>query len=846
MGIALEQPLYLLALPVLFLVAWLGYRNRSEYLTNWKTGCLVGAGICISIAASAPTVTIPGSPEHRVLLVDVSDSSNLTNEEVQTSFETWTQDLDASDRFSVLLFANESEWLAKRLNPAASVELNQIADVRERLDGSASNPADALNTTLATQRTKEQLVPVLISDGQFTEQQREQVESIADRRGISIHTKLSRTRTWPDVWIEQVRSPSYVDPGTSFELQVRLRSTGSYNGEIRVSRPDDQRTITSVPFSIRKNQTRTFRLTVKASKQAYQRYRIKISVDGEEWSLRNNSFTTGVRSSDTFNLLWTGSRDLFERIAPALETSNRSLAYQKHPTRTEPFDLFLLAGPASEATEEWQNQLAKSIRSRGSGLVMLGTNQTFARGGWAGTAIEELLPVRVFPPDRLSLSVLLDVSGSMSDAPDQESSAGSKLHVVRNAVLSSLQLLKPADRLELRSFSDTPRLLRPLGKLGRPHDLNDTLQKLSAGGETRLLPALKTSITSLAGTPPENRYILIFTDGQLSGGRDDFRALSRKAADQQIEFVILTSGDQADQSRLSLLTDGGSNGRVISLDSIQAIGSKLQEEMERIRKFIRAGTTGTNISPTTWSILPEERERLPQATGSYHRVTEKRLATTAIRSKPHEEPLVSAWQPGWGRSITLTPLFDRPGSLSSSNQTAWIRALRQSVEWALPKRPSDWTMRTDISSKRLTIFAKQETDAESLRSIRANASLVDETDDKQSMQATTLSPDELRFQTDRPESGSYQFSAEINTNGERTQLTLPVNIPVEREYLHPWPDGSYLKDLSTRTGGQFLAPASETTSIKGNLSTTSRSQMPAERYFMMLAGLFLLLVLVRR
>ncbi len=848
MGFVLEQPLYLLTIPVIFVVTWWGYRNSSEYLTIWTSGCLFCAGSCIAIAASAPTITLPRSTEHLIWLVDQSDSSTIKEERLRNLFKTANSQLDETDRVSVLLFGNDSEWLVRRQPSSSPNLLQEINALSDRVDGSESNPAAALNTALTAHQEGEHLVPILVSDGQFSNHQRERMLSIARGRNLSIHSLLSRTTTRPDVWIEQVRSPSYIQSGKPFQLQIRLRASASYEGQVRVFRPEEEQNVTSIPFSLRKNQSRTFRLQINSTDEAFQRYRIHLSVDGDEWSRRNNSFITGVRSSRKTSILWTGSRTLYEQLAPAVNTSNRSVTYATHPKRTEPYDLFLVTGSAQEASEEWQNQLAHSVRTRGSGLIMLGTKRTFALGGWANSVVEELLPTRVFPPDQLSLSVLLDVSGSMANSPEEGATDRSKIEIVRDAMSRSLRFLQSTDRLELRSFSNASRLLRPMRTLDHPHEVSDTLQTLSAGGETNLLPALRDSIGSLADTNPENRYLLIFTDGQLTGEPDEFRALSKKAEQKQIKFIILTTGGRADQRRLELLTGRGANGRVLSLDTIQSIESKLQEELKRMRTFIRTGSSKTSISSSAASsILPQERTRLPDTAGSYHRVTEKPAANTVIRSQTYAEPLLSGWQPGQGRSIVLTPLFDQPGSRAESNRTDWVNVLRQSIEWALPNRPSNWTLRTNISDQRLSIVAKRTTDPPKTGSFHAEGFLHGESNEKHSMNMTPLSPTSLRFHTERPESGSYQFSARINTDdNEDLQLSLPVNIPLEREYLHPRPARAFLETLSKRTEGQFLGTSFSATSLDATRRVPSEQRFPAERYAMILAGLFLLILPIRR
>src|SRR5690606_34963768 len=84
------------------------------------------------------------------------------------------------------------------------------------------------------------------------------------------------------------------------------------------------------------------------------------------------------------------------------------------------FDLVVLQNvPVEAVPERAQRALADYVRDLGGGLVLIGGPDSFGPGGWNGTPVADVLPVRLDLPEEIiepeaAIVFVLDASGSMS------------------------------------------------------------------------------------------------------------------------------------------------------------------------------------------------------------------------------------------------------------------------------------------------------------------------------------------------------------------------------------------------------------------------------------------------
>ena len=116
----------------------------------------------------------------------------------------------------------------------------------------------------------------------------------------------------------------------------------------------------------------------------------------------------------------------------------------------------------ADAGPRFWNALVSAVKDRGVGLMVLGGERSFARGGYRESTLESVLPVISEPPaldQPAAIVFAVDKSGSMG----QGSGGVDRFQLAQRAVLETARGLSERDSLGLVVFDVAPRVLIPLG-----------------------------------------------------------------------------------------------------------------------------------------------------------------------------------------------------------------------------------------------------------------------------------------------------------------------------------------------------------------------------------------------
>lgn len=195
------------------------------------------------------------------------------------------------------------------------------------------------------------------------------------------------------------------------------------------------------------------------------------------------------------------------------------------------------AGLSREQTAE----LAKWVNNGGN-LLMLGTDGAFGPGGYRGSPLEAVMPVRFRPddaPPRQTL-LLLDVSDSMNQ---QLSGGVTKLARLQESAARVLETLGQGDLAAVAGFREGVRgdvRFLPPGDVG----LAQAVGALKAQGSTHIGSSLRQALTLLPEAG-ENSRILMVTDGEdvENAGEEAYREIAGMLVQRKLRLdVVLTGG----------------------------------------------------------------------------------------------------------------------------------------------------------------------------------------------------------------------------------------------------------------------------------------------------------------
>lgn len=484
----------------------------------------------------------------------------------------------------------------------------------------------------------------------------------------------------------------------------------------------------------------------------------------------------------------------------------------------------------ADAGPRFWDALSAAVHDRGLGLLVLGGERSFARGGYRGSVLESLLPV-VSEPAALDqpVSVLfaVDKSGSMAEG----TGGVDRFQLSQRAVLDTARSLGERDRLGVVLFDVAPRVLIPLGPRTDGVAALERDWRASPNGGTRLAPALEAAIDELERSGPGRRMLVVVTDGFT----DDtpIAALKTRLERARIETIALAIGPDADVFALQRLFGSG-DGQVLRVNEVAELPAVMRAGLERRRARVERGTFAV-----------EQRVALPFQPGmlsewptvAAHAVTRAQAgAVVAVQSR-QGDPLIAFQRSGRGRVVAVTSGFG-----------AWTPAWLTWRAWPqLAGGLADWVSSTSQGGavavtasdlpKGLRIDVDLPSGTDSIDSVGTAIEVSTPTSRTQALAVDRIAPG--RLQAILPDAGAGLYTVVVTTTAG-TQRRL--HLRRQRAESESWGTGAAL--VSWRSEGLI---EDWTPSRVASASDAGQVRRPLDRSLVMLAlALFVCGILVDR
>jgi uncharacterized membrane protein len=334
-------------------------------------------------------------------------------------------------------FGPEGSALATALSEKFMLRFFRFSDSADRLSDPAGLGFAGTSTHLgrALERSLGELsnVPlagmVLITDGADNS-----TEAISDTlldlqsRKVPVHTVgLGRERFTKDIEVSRVEAPRTVLEGSSLVVDVTLSQRGFDGETVRVDVEDDGRIVNSRDVTLTAEaEATTVRVHFTVSDPGARVFRFKVAVAEGEMVTQNNAREQLIEVEDRREkILYFEGEPRFElkfiRRAVAEDENLQLVCLQRTAegkflrlevddaeelasgfpkTREELFRyraIVLGSIEASHFTHDQLRMIADFVSQRGGGLLALGGRLSFSEGGYAGTPVDEVLPVVLEP-----------------------------------------------------------------------------------------------------------------------------------------------------------------------------------------------------------------------------------------------------------------------------------------------------------------------------------------------------------------------------------------------------------------------------------------------------------------
>ncbi|GAB4518702.1 MAG: VWA domain-containing protein [Haliangiales bacterium] len=817
-----ERPIELLAPTWLYLVAVVPFffvvrvysltdLSVAQQLVQATVRALLVAGIALALAR--PAWTTEDDKVATVVLCDVSAS--VSDQQLAAARE-YVAALDAAkgadDHLSVVTFAERPRRVlrsgaadnAAEASPTGGFDIARHPGAGEGTDIQAA-------VQLAYGLFPPGHVPriVILSDGNQTAGDVLAESYRAEELGVRISWQTFPANRAEEIRVVGLRTPDEVKVGAPFEVTAEVWSTHEDEVTLRLRQDDfpnplePQKTVT-----LREGKNRVV-FKSQAERAGFTTYRLSLTGTERDREVANNQavMTTPVKGRP--RVLYIEGSVMREPssatyLSRALEAENFDVEVRgprglpSDAKELERYDLLLISDvPAHFVGMAQMAAVERYLRDLGGGVIMAGGEDSFGSGGYQGTRMEKIMPVR-FDSEKqreqpsVAIALVIDRSGSMS---------GLKIEAAKESARATAEVLSPSDLITVIAFDNQPTTVVRLQRASNRTRIATDIARLQAGGGTHIYPALREAYEILQGTAAKVKHVIVLSDGQAP--YDGIADLCQEMRGARITVSAVGIGD-ADRNLLNLIADNG-DGRLYMTDDLAALPRIfMKETTEAQRSTLVEDNIKAHVLKRVEMIEGTGVESAPFLHGYVS--TKPKPRSEIVLVSDLGEPILARWRVGTGTSVAWT------SDVKNRWASDWVRWNGYPKFWAQVLRT---TMRRKVHESydlyasvedghaRVVVDAIDVND-QFVDQLDTSLEIIDPRDSKTQrtlpMEQTAAGRYSADFTVDRY--GSYLLKAVHRREGRVVAESMgAVALSYPLEYLKSSPDTAGLEHAATVTGG---------------------------------------------
>ena len=746
-----------------------------------------------------------------VFLVDASDSMGAATEDSQLQYiRQAIADKQLDDEWAVVLFGDnavpESDFSrVQKINGFASVPIATHTDIANAIQTALSMfPADASRRI------------VVLSDGQPTQGDAVARAQRAAASGVEISYVPFFREAQPDVRVTDLDAPSRVGENQSFDIAVSIHAEEATSATLLIFSAGSL--IHEEALNLRRGDTR-FALSQTSEKSGFLDFTAQLVVPGESdnYSQNNQLAAFSQVIGPARALLVSVSDTEIQNLLPALEQAGLlidAVSPQALPVNMAQLanykSVILVNVPATELSNAQMNLLDQYVSDIGGGLVLIGGPDSYAPGGYYQTPLERTLPVEMQIKDQqrlpqLTIAYLIDRSGSMG----QIGRGGvPNLELAKRAIVLSLSLLQPSDRVAIGTFDTGGAWVVPFQQVNDAQALIAMTNTIRSGGGTDILAGLRLVERDIINEPSQLKHLILLTDGGASPtGLVELTELLHDQFGVSLSSIAIGRNSA---SFLELMAEAGEGNYYQVADVAQIPLIFAQETVLASRSYIveedfTARVTGRSAIIDGISSFPPLR--------GYVATTPKTAAQRILSGpEPYSDPLLASWQYGLGRVVAWT------SDASARWANEWVtwddfsRFWGQTVNWSINAGANN-NLETRITLEdehaRIVVDARDNL-GQFLDGLQLSSAVLNPTGDSRRIPLQQTAPGRYEATFKPRNEGAYFLTINGLAQLDDADTTLSdLNgwvLSYSPEYIPREPDERLLAEIAKITGGANLEP----------------------------------------
>lgn len=674
----------LVAVPIFLLLQRSAFRQRPALSSLTLRGLFL---VSLILAAAGPSTRGKQQPIPPILVIDVSDS--LTATQRQWIQQTITDQIQPTLDTPVVLFGGGNQrvvWhdvpplLATPPEGVRPEETNIEAALGQLLEEPRPRPVYILSDGWETQGTVTALLPALA------------------KQGLRLYPlPPPPEERAPNIALRRLGAPQSISGGEDVDITIALENTAlrAVRGELTLRERDtvvwQQETelrpgASLLTHALRLSGSGLVPLQASFIPQPEAADSIPYDNQATAW--------VQVRPQSSVLMLSATPRDnrYLEQALSSRGLAVTALALPAPPASLPALNTFTAVILNNIAHQQLPAAFARGMDAyveNGGGLIMVGGESSLGLGHYAGTAIEQALPVRLVPPQkeeqRTAMLLIIDKSGSMRKQR--------KLLYAKLGARAVARNLTDTDLFGIIGFDKTPFVVAPLDYLGKTRaQLDDRIDRLKPSGGTFLLPALQEAKRQLERQHATRKHIVLLTDGETGGSGSDYLDLAAVLRNElKITISTIAVGKRPNLRLLSRLADYGGGAFYHTTDP-STLPDLFLDELEEKPEEKTMVERRLDPIPNPRSPLLKDlaQQRLPAVKGYVQtRLKKGARADLSVRDADKQLPLLASWSYGRGRAAAFTSDANGRWSAPWVGWDRYSQFWNQTVRWSFAREEGD-------------------------------------------------------------------------------------------------------------------------------------------------------------
>ncbi|MBC2397730.1 VWA domain-containing protein [Clostridium tetanomorphum] len=626
--------------------------------------------VLLFLSISNFNVSIKNIDTSTIFLIDESLSTEKYKKDIENYLNCQIGKKSKKDKIAVIGFGKEPV-----IEVPLTYEKNHI-ELGSKINKNFTNLEKAMDFAISYFPKNNNRRLVIITDKRENCGDIYNIKEKIKKENINLVLKEVKNEVENDVQITDIMIPENIYENGNIPVKIKIDSTSEDRGDIYLYLNDKK--ILTKKVNVKKG-SNEFHFTIPIKNES------EIILKGEMNFLKDinkfNNISTvyrDIRKDPKILVISENTKDA-ENINKLMD--NLNIKRTNYISKEVPNDInflcdfseiILINSDYKSLPQKFDETLEKSVDKFGTGLLVIGGENSFALGGYEKTTLEKILPVNCKMKNNrkqanTGLVLLLDCSGSMND----ESGGIKKIELAKQAAIEAINALEQEDYVGVLAFSDTLEWVVPFQKVNDKKKIVEDVGKLKSKGGTLIIPGLIESMKTLESASTKVKHMIFLTDGQAE--KSGFDKYINEMKKNKITASTVAVGNDCDKEVLAHIADSSGGRKYVSKDFLSVPQILSKETYISQKKYIN----NESFTPKQLDdVFNKKRIALPKLNG-YMGTGIKQGANLTLQSEKGD-PIFAHWSYGLGKIAVWTS--DMNGKWSG-NWIAWDGVTKY---WASP------------------------------------------------------------------------------------------------------------------------------------------------------------------